>query len=135
MCSRRRYYWAGNGDFTMITAAFAMKINTSISVDISRPRPKSFKVGWGSTVSYFQQRLACEARMKMLLWILMVLTVGLGMVICPFMVELDSAGVVNIVRSRISALSGVGLFTDRIIDKLEIPSFNSLVPRSANMAA
>ncbi|KAL5822891.1 hypothetical protein ACOSQ4_020791 [Xanthoceras sorbifolium] len=43
MCSRRRYYWAGNGDFTMITAAFAMKINTSISVDISRPRPKSFK--------------------------------------------------------------------------------------------
>ncbi|KAL5756109.1 hypothetical protein ACOSQ2_020855 [Xanthoceras sorbifolium] len=57
----------------------------------------------------------------MLLWILMV--------ICPFMVELDSAGVVDIVRSRISALSGVGLYTDRIIDKLEIPSFNSLVPR------
>ncbi|KAL5824737.1 hypothetical protein ACOSQ3_020800 [Xanthoceras sorbifolium] len=57
------------------------------------------------------------------------------MVICPFMVELDSAGVVDIVCSRISALSGVGLFTDRIIDKLEIPSFNSLVPRSANMAA
>ncbi|KAL5757912.1 hypothetical protein ACOSP7_020523 [Xanthoceras sorbifolium] len=43
MCNRRRYYWAGNGDFTMIKAAFAMKINTSISVDISRPRPKSFK--------------------------------------------------------------------------------------------
>ncbi|KAL5824726.1 hypothetical protein ACOSQ3_020789 [Xanthoceras sorbifolium] len=26
-----RYYWAGNGDFAMITAAFAMKINASIS--------------------------------------------------------------------------------------------------------
>ncbi|KAH7565219.1 hypothetical protein JRO89_XS09G0166900 [Xanthoceras sorbifolium] len=343
MCSRRRYYWAGNGDFTMITAAFAMKINTSISVDISRPRPKSFKtdnpcvrgqkeIGHSTApcvtrdmniildakitgeevrlavfqmyptkapridgmTALFNQNLCDTIRDNVTAECLKCLNEGavldeinhalitlipkvttaqrvsdfgpigfyniiyesvakaltnriclvlggvilenqstflpghlitdnaiiafecsyllrkkkfgkkggvalkigkvmkcvtsvslsflvngkptrsllqkaefeklaivygesgfvkahtrchrkptvvrwsgaiIGMVICPFMVELDSAGVVNIVRSRISALSGVGLFTDRIIDKLEIPSFNSLVPRSANMAA
>ncbi|KAL5756106.1 hypothetical protein ACOSQ2_020852 [Xanthoceras sorbifolium] len=35
-----RYYWAGNGDFAMITAASAMKISTSISVDVAKATTK-----------------------------------------------------------------------------------------------
>ncbi|KAL5789666.1 hypothetical protein ACOSQ2_004554 [Xanthoceras sorbifolium] len=55
----------------------------------------------------------------------------------PFIVESDSATVVNIMRSRTVVLGGVGIYIDCIISKFDCSSFFDIVfvPKSANMAA